>query len=236
MQRLLRLTATALKSSLNVLLAPAEDPRQTYADPGQHQRDLLAQVQQALEANAALQARLEGRLAQLRERLSRLDAQARQALGAGREDLARLALQRKQTCLAELARLDQQLAEAADEESRLTRAEQQFAQRLDAFRGRRLALSARYTAAQAQTQAIEALMSLSGESAVLGSALERAEEKIERLQARAAALNGLVAENDTLAPGEDAVEQALRELSTQQAVEAELAALKAEGQPAPASP
>ena len=139
-----------------------------------------------------------------------------------------MALQRKQTCLSEISRLETQLADVAKEERKLTVAEQQFAQRLDSFRTRRSALSAQYTAAEAQVRIHETLGSVSDESAELGMALERAEDKITRMQARASALDALIA-NGSLTPlgGEDTVERELQELAASKAVEEELAALKA---------
>jgi phage shock protein A len=137
-------------------------------------------------------------------------------------------LQRKQTCLSELSRLETQLAEVAEEERKLTLAEQQFAQRLDNFRTRRSALSAQYTAAEAQVRIHEALGSVSDESAELGMALERAEDKIARMQARASALDTLI-DSGSLTPldGENTVERELQELAASKAVEDELEAIKA---------
>jgi phage shock protein A len=156
-----------------------------------------------------------------------LEEQAQRALASDREDLARFALQRKQTCLSELCQLETQLAEFAEEERKLTLAEQQFAQRLNNFRTRRSALSAQYTAAEAQVRIHEALGSVSDESAELGMALERSEEKITRMQARASALDALI-DNGSLTPigGEDTVERELQELAASRAVEEELEAIK----------
>jgi phage shock protein A len=86
-----------------------------------------------------------------------LEVQARRALAGGREDLARMALQRKQTSLDELDGLERQLAEMEQEEERLTLGQQQLAGRIEEFRTRREAMVARYTAAEAQVRVNEAL-------------------------------------------------------------------------------
>ncbi len=206
-----------------------EDPRQTLAYTYERQQEMLRRVKQGLIDVATSRKHIEFQAKKLRERIPLLDEQAKRALAAGREDLARIALQRKQTCLTELARLEQQAAEVTAEERKLTEAEKQFALRLDAFRTRRDSLSARYTAAEAQVKIIETLSGVSNESASLGSALEHAEEKIERMQARASAIDALIENGALVSPeGDDPIERELRDLAASQAVEEELAALKAQ--------
>ena len=218
-------------------LEAMEDPRQTLEYAYTKQQEMLRKVKQGLIEVATSRRQVEFQAKKLRERLPVLDDQAQRALSAGREDLARMALQRKQTCLNELTGLDQQAAEIAEEERKLTAAERQFSTQVDSFRTRRDALSARYTAAEAQVHITESLSGLSKDSASLGGSIERAEEKIGRMQARASAIDALM-ENGALNPigGGDAIERELGQLSANLAVDNELAALKAKLNPvAPAA-
>jgi phage shock protein A len=221
----------------NAALDQMEDPRQTLEYAYTRQQEMLRKVKQGLIEVATARRQIEFQVKKLRERLPLLDDQAARALTAGREDLARLALQRKQTCLAELTQLEQQAHETAEEERKLTTAEQQFALRVDAFRTRRDSLSARYTAAEAQVGINESLSGVSNESASLGDAIERAESKIERMQARASAIDALI-ENGALTPpgGGDPIERELNQLAASQAVEQDLAALKAKLNPVVTEP
>jgi phage shock protein A len=216
------------KIKTDAALDRLEDPRQTLEYAYNRQQDMLRKVKQGLIEVATSRHQIEFQVRKLRERLPQLDDQAARALTAGREDLARLALQRKQTCITELAQLEQQAAETAEEERKLTTAEQQFALRVDAFRTRRDSLSARYTAAEAQLHINESLSGVTNETTSLGSAIEHAENKIERMQARASAIDALIG-TGVLAPlgGGDPIERELGELAAGQAVESELAALKA---------
>lgn len=218
-----------ISSKTNAALDRAEDPRQTLDYAYGRQQELLHKVKRGLIEVATSRRQLELQAKRLRERVPQFEEQARRALAAGREDLARLALQRKQTCLTELAGLERQLAETTEEEGKLTVAQGQFASRVETFRARRETLTARYTAAEAQVRVHEALSGISGESAALGSALERTESKINRMQARATALDALI-ENGALTPpdGEDPLERELRDLAAAGAVEDELAQLKAQ--------
>jgi phage shock protein A len=188
---------------------------------------MLRKVKQGLVDVATARRQIEFQAKKLRERLPLLDDQARRALAAGREDLARAALERKQTCLAELTQLEKQAEETASEERKLNVAEQQFAARVDVFRTRRDTLSARYTAAEAQVRINESLSGVSGESASLGDAIARAEQKIERMQARASAIDALIENGTFNLPGGDPIEQELNKLAASQLVDDELAKLKA---------
>src|SRR5207248_2505112 len=112
-------------------------------------------------------------------------------------------------------------------EERLAATERVLTARVEEFRSRRVQIAARYTAAEARARVGEALTGLSDETAELGAALGRVEERIESMEARAATFDALV--DPTLAhplPGGDAVEAELRRIDDATAIEAELAALK----------
>jgi phage shock protein A len=213
----------------NTALDRIEDPRQTLDYAYSQQQELLRKVKLGLIEVATSKRQLEQQAQKLRARIPQLDEQARRALAVGREDLARLALQRKQTALTEGESLDYQIAEVAAEEHKLMQAEQQLRARLDEFRTRREVLAARHTAAQAQVRVGESLSGVTGELAELSMALERAEQKTEHMQARAAAIDDWVdaslSETQSLPIG-DRVDRQLMQFDLTQAVEEQLAVLK----------
>jgi phage shock protein A len=190
-----------LKKGLGTLLAPAEDPRQTYAQTCERQRALLARVQQALVDISAAKKRLEAKAAEVRIRMPQMEEQARQWLRDGREDRARLALQRFELVASELQRLEAHLWEIEQEEHRLQLTEQRLSANIEAFYTRLEFIAARYSAAEAQVEINEALTGVSEELSELGLAMERAERKSEYMQARAAAIDRLVEENILELPG-----------------------------------
>src|SRR6266550_7278509 len=116
-------------------------------------------------------------------------AQASSALGAGREDLARIALERKRTALVEMQSLHTQVAEVEADKQRLSAQERALQLRIEQFRTHRDVVSARYSAAEAEVKVKESLAGVNGELAELGMAVGRAEEKADRLQARAKAID-----------------------------------------------
>jgi len=216
------------KMKSSAALDRAEDPRQVLDYAYGQQKEFLRKVRQGLIEVATSKHQLELQVQKQNARIPQLEVQAKRAVDAGREDLARFALQRKQTIIAELDGLEHQLAEVAQEERKLVAAEQQIAARIEDFRTHRQTLSARYTAAEAQVRINEALTGVSSELGELSMALGRAEEKTERMLARASALDALIDSGSLgmLSGGGDMVERELRELTAATAVEDELMALK----------
>ena len=220
-----------VKTGTSAILAPAPDPRETFVYSYQHQRDLLEKVHEALAELAASKGRLEAKTVEVEQKLPHLEERARRALADGREDLARLALQRREVALVELRTLHEQVSDVEQEEQRLTVVEQRLATRIEAFFAREEVIAARYSAAEAQVRVNEALGGVSKELADLGTALERAEERTEHMQARASALDELVdvgiLENPTLRE-QDPVARQLAKIDVDEAVESQLAAMRAE--------
>ena len=184
----------AAKGSLGALFAPAEDPRQTFASSYQRQRELLLKLGAALETIGASKRRLEAKTQSVRNSLPELEGQALTALTAGDENRARLILARRQLAVLELQTLDTQVGEVAQEEQRLCGVEQRVTAQLEAFHAQQEIITARHTAAEAQVRLGEALTGVSQDMDDLGTALRKAEEKTELMQARAFALDRLIAE------------------------------------------
>ena len=219
-----------VKKSMETLLSPAEDPRQAHASTFDKQRGLLVKVQTALAEVAKAKNRLEAKAAETRAKLPQLEDLARQALREGREDLARLRLQRRQLAGIDLQGLEKQLLEIEREEHRLSLAEQRLSSQLAAFYTRQELIAARYSAAEAQVHIGEALSGVSAELSELSQAMAKAERKSAQMQARAAAIDRLVDEGlleipaaIDLATGEDLLVD-----GDFVDVEAQLQALKAE--------
>lgn len=214
--------------ALGAMFKPAADPRQTFAPPYVRQRQLLDQVQQALVDMRAAKGRLTDQTTEVRRKLPDLEEQARRALIADREDLARLALQRKQIATIELQELEEHVHAVELEEQRLALVEQRLSTEIEAFRARQEVIAARYSAAEAQVRINEALGGVSQEIADLTEALAKAEETTEHMQARAVAIDELVQAGILDAPGADVVDSHLNAMDVSKAVDSQLSALRAE--------
>src|SRR3990172_2999941 len=108
-----------LKVKASATLDRGEDPRQVVEYAYQEQQEILRKVRQGLIEVATSRHQLEHQAQKLRPQVPKMEDQAKRALAAGREDLARIALERKQTALVELEGLDYQVDEVAEEERKL---------------------------------------------------------------------------------------------------------------------
>jgi phage shock protein A len=216
------------KAKANAAIESVEDPRQLVDYAYEQQKELLRRTKEGLIEVASSRVRLERQADKLQSQVPQIEAQAERALGIGREDLARLALQRKQSVQSELEQLAPQVGDITREERRLTATEQQLAARIEEFRVRKDTVSARYSAAEAQVRVSSALSGVSGEFAEIGVAMGRALEKTERMESRAQAIGGLMEGHNLALPDgvSDPVERELNEAFTDQSVEDELAAIK----------
>src|SRR2546422_6915860 len=108
MPGLMSRASTIVKSKLSKVLDRAEDPGETLDYSYEKQLELLQNVKRGIADVTTAKKRLELQTTQLEQSVVKLDGQARQALQANREDLAREALQRKAVAQQQLQGLDQQ--------------------------------------------------------------------------------------------------------------------------------
>lgn len=220
--------STVVKAKMSALLDHAEDPRETMDYAYQRQLEHLQDVKRGVVEVATARRRLELQAASLQDNTGKLDDQARRALGAGREDLARLALQRKQVALGQIQDLQGQISGLEQQQQKLEATEEQLATKVESFRTQKEVIKAQYSAAEAQVKIGESLTGLSEEMADVGMAVDRARDKTQALQARAGAIDELVAAGtleETMGGG-DAVEKELSRISTSQNVDQELEQMK----------
>jgi phage shock protein A len=219
------------KAKANKALDKMEDPRETLDYSYQRQLELLTKVRRGVADVATSRKRVELQMNQLQQQADKLQVQARKALGMGRDDLAREALTRKASAQSQLDELQTQYAQLQGEEEKLTLASQRLQARVDAFRTRKETIKATYTAAEAQTRINEAFSGISEEMGDVGMAIQRAEDKTAQMQARAGAIDELMASgalDDAVGGKRDDIQSELDMMSASSDVERELAMLKGE--------
>jgi phage shock protein A len=219
------------KSKANKAMDKMEDPRETLDYSYSKQLELLQKVRRGVADVATSRKRLELQLARLQQESDKLRNQAQQALGMGREDLAREALTRRSGLEQQIADLTAQHAALQAEEEKLTLAAQRLQARVEAFRTKKETIKATYTAAEAQTRVSEAVTGISEELGDVGMAVQRAEDKTAELQARAGAVDELLASGaleDVTGTAKDDITLELERLASTSDVELELAKMKAQ--------
>lgn len=231
---------TVVKAKVSKHLDRIEDPGETLDYSYEKQIELLQNVKKGVADVVTSKKRLQLQDDSLRAQARKLDDQARQALAAGNEDLARAALQRKQTIETEVGSFDQQVAELERQQQQLTENEKKLRVKIEAFRTKKEVVKAQYSASEAQVRISEAASGVGEEMADVGLAMQRATEKTENMRARAQAVDelqqaGTFEDLTQLGAGKDDIDRQLEELTTKSDVDGELAKLKGEvgpgGQP-----
>ncbi len=227
---LLNRMGTVIKAKMSKLINAAEDPRETLDYSYEKQLDLLQNVKRGVAEVATSKKRLQLQKEKLLLNIKNLDSQARDAVKANREDLARLALERKNGITSQIAGLDQQIATLEAEQAKLVAAEQRLSTKVEVFRTKKETIKAQYSAAEAQVRISESVSGISEEMADIGTSIERAESKTDEMKARSAALDELIEQGtleDITRSGDD-IDRELAKVSQKSNVESELARLKAE--------
>ncbi len=222
--------STIMQAKANKVLDKAEDPRETLDLSYEKQMELLQKVKKGIADVATSKKRIEMQAQQLQDQANKLQDQAKQALTQGREDLATEALNRRASIAEQLTGLETQHKQLESQESNLVAQSQQLQARVEAFRTQKETMKASYTAAEAQTKINEAVTGLSEEMGDMGMSMQRAQDKIAEMQARASAMDELTASGalPDITGGTDTIQAQLNQTSRSSQVELELQSLKAE--------
>src|SRR3954471_23077748 len=222
---LMKRISLIFRSKANKALDRAEDPRETLDYSYQRQLDLLSKVRRGVADVATSRKRVELQVTQLEQQSNKLTEQAQKALAMGREDLAREALTRKSALTGQINDLRAQHAQLQGEEEKLTLASQRLQAKVESFRTRKETIKATYTAAEAQTRINEAFSGISEEMGDVGMAVQRAEDKTAQMQARAGAIDELIASgalDDPTGTAKDDITAELDRMGSTSDVELEL--------------
>ncbi|MBV9716022.1 MAG: PspA/IM30 family protein [Solirubrobacterales bacterium] len=234
--------STVVKAKISHLLDRAEEPAETLDYSYETQLEQLQNVKRGIADIATAKKRLQSQETNTNEQIAKLDDQARQAMAAGREELARAALERKQLAQGEMQALDQQVAQLEDQQQKLIESEKRLQAKVETFRTQKEVVKAEYSAAEAQVRVSEAATGVGEKMADVGLATQRALEKTENMKARADAVSELEAAGTfedlaQLGPPQEDIDRQLEQLGRSSAVDEDLAKLKAElGQDAKPAP
>jgi phage shock protein A len=230
MAGLMSRAATVIKAKFSRLLDRAEDPGETLDYSYERQLQLLQNVKRGVADVVTAKKRLQLQSDKLEQSLVKLDTQARQALAAGREDLARAALERKSAAQGQLQDLDQQLAGLEAQQEKLVASERQLSAKVEAFRTQKETIKAQYSAAEASVRIGEAATGIGEQMADTGLAIQRAKDKTEQMQARAGAIDELVESGalEDFTSDQTQLDRELAQIASQSQVDSELEKMKAE--------
>ena len=227
-----------LAAKTNKALDAAEQPDEMLDLSYEQMLDQLTKVRQALVTVAASRKQIELQEQQLQHSADHLEEQARAALGLGKEDLAREALQRKAAAQTQIDGMESQHQQLNEEQEKLEQTLAALQERVNQFRTQKETLKAQYTAANAEASVNESVAGISSTLGDSGAALQRAQDKIANMQARAGALDELLQSGvlEDVGGDTDDIQKELDEAGSSADVDRELAALKAQIGPASPTP
>jgi phage shock protein A len=224
--------STVIKQKANIMIDKYEDPREALDYSYTKQIELLNKLRRDMAEVVTAKRRLEMQKAKLWDNIRTLDEQARRSIDAEREDLAKLALERKNANLMQLQGLEKQIAEMLTEQEKLEQTEKRRATKVEEFKSKKEVIKAQYSAAEAQVRIKENVTGISEEMTDIGMALNKAEEKTEKMKAKSGALDEMMNSGvlTDYTSSKDTIEKELEQITLKGSVEEELAKLKAEKQ------
>lgn len=222
-------------------LQKAEDPAQVFNYSYTKQMEQLQQLRQSLVTVVQNEKHIEMLEIQVEAQANHLQQQAQQAIQQGREDLARLALQRKEALFTQVAGYKQQLEQLTAQHHKIELLVQQAEQRISTFRTQKEMVESQYQAAQAAVHVGEIATGISKESTEMNLAMQRAQEKVLQMQSRASAIDtllesGTLGDQGLLGGGQSTdLDHQLAQITSEHNVEEELAAMRQQIKQGPAS-
>ncbi|MEO7000513.1 MAG: PspA/IM30 family protein [Ktedonobacterales bacterium] len=223
-----------IKTVMSSFLDRSEDPGQTLDYSYEKQLEQLQNLRRSIADVVTNEKRLELQKAQLQTQSEKWDEGARKALAANNDELARAALERKQAIQSQLSGFDTQIEQLKAQQDKFLVMQQRLTASVEAFRTQKEMVKAQYGAASAQVKIQEAASGLSEQMADVNLAVQRAQDRVLTMQARASALDELTSSGalPEIGPGGtvDPLERQIAQLSNQSSVDSELASLKAQMQ------
>ncbi|HSN95889.1 MAG TPA: PspA/IM30 family protein [Nitrososphaeraceae archaeon] len=223
---------TVIKQKANIIIDKYEDPREALDYSYTKQTELLNKLRRDIAEVVTAKRRLEMQKTKLWDNIRTLDEQARRSIDAEREDLAKLALERKNANLMQLQGLDKQIAEMLSEQEKLEQTEKRLSTKVEEFKSKKEVIKAQYSAAEAQVRIKENVTGISEEMTDIGMSLSKAEEKTEKMKAKSGALDEMINSGvlTDYTSSKDSIEKELEQITLKGSVDEELAKLKAERQ------
>ena len=221
---------TLLKQKVNTLLNKYEDPKEALDYSYQNQIETMNKLRRSIAEVVTAKTRLQMQKTKLVENIRTLDEQSRRAIEQDREDLAKLALERKNANMLQLQNLDKQIIDMQTQQDKLEQTEKRLSTKVEEFRSKKEVIKAQYTAAEAQVPIKENLTGISEEMTDVGMAMNKAEDKTEQMKAKAKALDEMIDSGvlTDYTSNKDDIEGELEKMTVKSSVDEELAKLKAE--------
>ena len=222
--------ADLFQAKTNKLLNSLEDPNDTLDLSYEKMLTGLQDTKRHLADVVAQQKSLERQIASADGDLAGAEADARLAVQAGRDDLARAALVHRQRAMDNRVTLQSALDAIKPQIAKLADYQQRLEDRIERFRTQKDTMKASYAAAQAQVKVTQSLTGVGDRLGGVGESLRRAEDKMLGMRDKADAMDSLVEQGTLHDPldNRSRTDKELADLRDTHVVDSQLAQLKAE--------
>jgi len=225
--------STIFKAKASKIADDLENPNEMLNYSFEKQNELIIKLRQDIAQVVTSKKRLEMQKAKLLANVNTLEDQARRSLISNREDLTKLALERKNALMIQVKELESQISGIEKDQAKLEDAERRLSTKIQEFKTRKEIIKAEYSSAEAQVKIKENITGLSEEFSDVGNILNRVEEKTENMKAKAQALDEMI-DSGTLtdfassypSSKDSDIESELNKVSSGHAVEEELKKMK----------
>jgi len=222
--------ADLFHAKTNKLLNALEDPNDTLDLSYEKMLIGLQETKRHLADVVAQQKSLDRQISAAEQEVMSAENDARLAVQANRDDLARAALVHRQRALDNKTMLQQALDAITPQAAKLMDYHQALEDRIERFRTQKETMKASYAAAQAQVKVTQSLTGVGDKLGGVGAALGRAEDKMLSMRDKADAMDSLIQQGVINDPTDkrSRVEKELGALRDAHAVDDQLQMLKAE--------
>ncbi len=225
--------STIFKAKASKIADDLENPQEMLNYSFEKQNELIIKLRQDIAQVVTSKKRLEMQKAKLLANVNTLEDLAKRSLISKREDLTKLALERKNALMVQVKELESQISGIEKDQAKLEDAERRLSTKIQEFKTRKEIIKAEYSAAEAQVKIKENITGLSEEFSDVGNILNRVEEKTENMKAKAQALDEMI-DSGTLtdfassfpSSKDSDIESGLNKVSSSQAVEEEIKKMK----------
>ena len=222
--------ADILQAKTHKLLNHLEDPNEALDLSYEKMIAGLQETKLHLADVVAQQKSLERQIAAAQDEAAKAENDARLALQANREDLAKAALAHKHSAIEKLEALNQAHAAVLPQAQKLIDYEKKLEERIESFRLQKEVMKTSYTAAAAQTKVSQSMAGIGTSFSNVGDTLRRAQDNVEGMRSKAEAMESLSEAGVLSDPldGRRKEERELDALRVGSAIDSDLEKLKAE--------
>jgi phage shock protein A len=222
--------ADLFQAKTHKLLNALEDPNDTLDLSYEKMLTGVQETKRHLADVVAQQKSLERQIATADKEIDGAEADARLAVQASRDDLAKAALVHRQRALDSRATLQAALDGIVPQVAKLIDYEQRLEDRIERFRTQKDTMKASYAAAQAQVKVTQSLTCVGDRMGNTAEALQRAQDKMLGMRDKADAMDALVEQGVLSDPLDkrSRTDKELADLRDAHIVDDQLAMLKAQ--------